>query len=65
MIFTKEPYDSLIPKEQSFDQACHRYTSWDDADTGHRTFAKRMAKQIEFALADKIEDEREAAKSST
>lgn len=64
MIFTREPYDALISAELSFDQACHRYTSWDDAETGHKTFAKRMAKQIEFALADKIEDQREAEKSA-
>lgn len=60
MVFTTDAYQKLIPDEESFDQSQLRYTSWDDAEIGHKTHVKRLIKQIEFALSDNIQEELEA-----
>lgn len=67
MVFTTQAYSSLVPAEESLDQLTLRYSSWDDAETGHDTTVKRLRKQIEFAQSGgyEIEQKYEAPQPSS
>jgi hypothetical protein len=56
MVFATDAYRALIPESKSLDLIAQRYSSWDDAETGHITMLKRLKKQIEFALEGGYQD---------
>jgi len=56
MVITSDRYKQLVPEAESLDEVILRYSSWDDAEVGHATQVRRIAKQVEMALRESFAD---------